>query len=57
MKHVVVFVINENTKIMTEKEALSIGHDTMSLNGVVDLGCFNEEIRKLVSNPSYTYIT
>jgi hypothetical protein len=47
MKHVIMFVNNENTIKMTGKEALSIGHDTMSGTGEVELGSFNEENRKL----------
>jgi hypothetical protein len=32
--------VNENTRQLTEKEALSIGHDTMSGTGEVELGMF-----------------
>jgi hypothetical protein len=47
MKHVIVFMINKNTRQLTGKEALSIGHDTMSGTGEVELRSFNEENRKL----------
>jgi hypothetical protein len=42
-----VFMLIKNTKQLIEKEALSIGHDTTSGTGVVELGSFNEENRKL----------
>jgi hypothetical protein len=49
--------VNENTRQMTGKEALSIGHDTTGGIGEVELGCFNEEIRKLTNIPTHIYIT
>jgi hypothetical protein len=52
MKHVIMFIINENTKYLTGKETLSIGHDTTSGTSEVELGSFNEENRKLASNPA-----
>jgi hypothetical protein len=49
-------MINENTRQLNEKEALSTSHDTMGGTGEVELQCFKEEIRKLINNPIYTYI-
>jgi hypothetical protein len=42
VKHVIMFMINENTRQMIEKEALSTVHYTMGGTREVELGCFNE---------------
>jgi hypothetical protein len=49
--------VNENTRQLIRKEALSTDHDTMGGIGQVELGCFNEEIRKLANIPTHIYIT
>jgi hypothetical protein len=49
--------VNENIRKLTEKKALSIGHDTMGGTSKVKLGCFNEEIRKIANIPTHIYIT
>jgi hypothetical protein len=49
--------VNENTRQLTGKESLSTGHDTTGGTGEVELGCFNEEIRKLANIPTHIYIT
>jgi hypothetical protein len=47
MMHVIVLMLIKNTRHLTEEEALSIGHGTMSGTGEVELRIFKEENNKL----------
>jgi hypothetical protein len=55
VKHVIMFIINTNTKQLTRKEALSTGHDTTCGMGEVELDVSMKKIGIFLNIIACTY--